>query len=72
MYQCYFTDKEGKRCAREQADCWCSSEHEQVWKSENYQDFRPKGEHKLSVEEMQKRLKEMGKSKKFEKQQELL
>lgn len=34
-YQCYYEEK-GIRCPERQEDFWCSPNHEQIWKSQNY------------------------------------
>lgn len=59
FYQCYYTNDLGERCNKRQQDMWCSEEHKSAWQENNYVDKRPRGEHKLSVEDMQQRLKQM-------------
>lgn len=58
LHQCYFEDN-GKRCDKYQKDCWCSEEHRTAWQQVNYVDKRPRGEHKLSTQEIQERLRGM-------------
>lgn len=61
-YQCYF-EKNGVRCKNYQQDCWCSDEHRIAWQGSNYIDTRKRGEHRLSVQEIQSRLRDMGRQK---------
>lgn len=60
IYQCYFVDKNGVQCQNRQQDCWCSDEHRIAWQESNYLDKRQRGEHRLSIQEMRKRLRAMG------------
>lgn len=67
MYQCYYTDKEGKRCKEswlsiEDVYIWCSKEHENLYKAVNYIDNRGKQTHQLPIEVIQKRLIKIGKT----------
>jgi len=60
--QCYYEfppNEENKReqCPNQQEDCWCSEEHREAWQKENYGQIK-KGS--KTIEDMQKRLREMG------------
>ena len=71
IYQCYYqsdVDDPETRCTERQAACWCSDAHRIKWQESNYIDVRIRGEHKLSIKEIQSRLHGMG----GRKQQELL
>lgn len=58
-YQCYFTDEEGKRCEGEQEDCWCSEKHKQLWQKQTYGVNKREHNSRLTIPEIQERLKEM-------------
>lgn len=62
-YQCYYEYPDGTRCKKEQAECWCSDEHREKWQAEHYKNH--KSLQKRSTEEMQEKIKEMGKHAKF-------
>lgn len=62
-YQCYqqkdYMDAK-TRCINQQDSYWCSVEHEQDWQANNYIDKRERdNEHRLSIQEIQVRLKSM-------------
>lgn len=66
QYQCYYqsdVDDPETRCTERQAGCWCSDEHRTAWQESNYIDTRDRGEHKLSIAEIQDRLRHMGRHK---------
>lgn len=60
LYQCYFVDELDNRCKNEQVDCWCSPEHKDLWQKKNYGIGRPRFARKLTIQEMQRELKQMG------------
>lgn len=56
MYQCYYqTDYTNPetRCINYQEDCWCSEEHKNSWKQENYRDDRQRGIRNLTSKQLQ-------------------
>lgn len=59
--QCYFVDEDGQRCDKHQDECWCSPEHEKIWKEKNYGPNRPGQKPRPTIEQMKKRLLEMAK-----------
>ena len=64
MFQCYFEDENG-RCKNKQEDYWCSEEHRDAWQEANYGKVKSKG-NKLTIEQIQARLREMGRESKYE------
>lgn len=56
-FQCYFEDKDG-RCPNRQNGYWCAEEHRLLWLKDNYKGRKLK--RKLTIEEMQSELINMG------------
>jgi len=63
MYQCYFIYKDGEQCENKQIDYWCSEDHKIAWQKRTYGVDHDRYTRRLSIEDMQNRLKELGREK---------
>lgn len=64
-FQCYYESLSGERCKNEQEGYWCSEQHEKAWKETTYGIKTREDRKRMSIEDIQKRLKEMGKETHF-------